>query len=153
MVGQVSIEELARRTGEPIGHLRKWRSLGLIGAKGAKGFALEDVETVRLVRLLLRRGVGMEAIQEAAKAGQLGRRLAGYLEWMYPGEAGPTYSVGEAAEELGLSIDLLRRVLEVSGLRDEGERGCGCLGTPASDRARQPVRGLSRHRRERHDPR
>jgi class 3 adenylate cyclase len=121
MVGQVSIEELARRTGEPIGHLRKWRSLGLIGAKGVRSFALEDVESVRLVRLLLRRGVGMEPIQEAAKAGQLGRRLAGYLEWMYPGEPGPTYSVGEAAEELGLSLDLLRRVLEVSGLREEGE--------------------------------
>jgi adenylate cyclase len=121
MAGQLSIEDLAMRTGEPVGHLRKWRSLGLIGTKGARGFALEDVETARLVRLLLRRGVGMEAIQEAAKAGQLGRRLAGNLEWMYPGEAGPTYSLGEAAEELGLSLDLLRRVLEVSGLRDEGE--------------------------------
>src|SRR4030065_1635217 len=108
MVGQVSIEELARRTGEPIGHLRKWRSLGLIGAKGARSFALEDGERVALVRLLLRRGVGMEAIQEAAKAGQLGRRLAGYLEWMYPGEPGPTYSVGGAAEGIGLRIALVR---------------------------------------------
>jgi len=95
--------------------------LGLIGAKAARSFSLEDVESVRLIKLLLRRGVEMEAIQRAAKAGQLGRRLAAYVEWMYPGEPGPMYSLGEAAEELGLSIDLLRRVRDVSGLSEEGE--------------------------------
>jgi len=121
MTDDLSIEELARRTREPVERLRKWRSLGLIGTKGARGFALEDVESVRLVKLLLRRGVGLEAIQQAAKAGQLGRRLAGYLEWMYPGEAAQSYSLGEAAEILGLSLDMLQRVLEVSGLGDEGE--------------------------------
>ena len=121
MGGQLPIEELAMRTGEPIGHLRKWRSLGLIGAKGTKGFALEDVESVRLVKLLLRRGAGIEAIQQAAKTGQLGHRMAAYLEWMYPGEAEPSYSLGEAAELLGMSLDMLQRVLDVSGLGDEGE--------------------------------
>jgi len=121
MVGRLSIEELARRTGEPVGHLRKWRSLGLIGANVTRGLALEDVETVRLVRRLLRRGVDMETIQKAAKAGQLGRRLAGYVEWMYPGETGQLYSAGEAAEILGMSLDMLQRVRDVSGLADEGE--------------------------------
>src|SRR3990170_1759385 len=112
MGSELPIEELARRTREPAERLRKWRSLGLIGTKGARGFAREDVESVRLVKLLLRRGVGLEAIQQAAKTGQLGRRLAGYLEWMYPGEAGRTYSLGEAAEIIGLSLDMLQRVVE-----------------------------------------
>jgi adenylate cyclase len=121
MGGQLSIEELARRTGEPAKRLRQWRSLGLIGREGGDGFSSEDVESVRLVKLLLRRGVGMEVIQQAAKTGRLGRRLAGYLEWMYPGEAGPTYSVGEAAEILGMSPDMIQRVRVVSGLTEEGE--------------------------------
>ncbi len=118
---RLSIEDLARRTGEPVQHLRRWRSLGLIGAKGVSGFSLEDVESVRLIKLLLRRDAEMEAIQRAAKAGQLGRRLAAYVEWMYPGEVVQSYSPGEAAEFLGMSADLVQRVLAVSGLSEEGE--------------------------------
>jgi adenylate cyclase len=116
MASEVSIEELARRTGEPAKRLRQWRSLGLIGAEGAMGFRGEDVERARLVQLFLRRGIGLEAIAEAARSGVLDR----FAMMVLPG-TGPTYSVAEAAEIVGLDLDLVRRVWTAPGFLEQGE--------------------------------
>ena len=112
-----SIEELARRTREPAKRLRQWRSLGLIGAEGTTGFGREDVERARLVQLFLRRGIGLETIAEAAKGGVLDR----FAEMILPGGTGPTYSLAEAAETLGLDLNLVRRVWMVPGFLEQGE--------------------------------
>jgi adenylate cyclase len=117
MAGEVSIEELAKRTGKPAKRLRQWRSLGLIGREGGDGFTSRDVELVRLVQLFLRRGIGLEAIAEAARGGELDR----FAEMILPGGTGPTYSLAEAAERLGLDPDLVRRVWIVPGFLEQGE--------------------------------
>ncbi len=62
MGDELTLDELSRRTGEPVERLRQWRSLGLIGRECSDGFQPEDVERVRLVQLLLRRGIGLEAV-------------------------------------------------------------------------------------------
>lgn len=118
MAGNLTIDELSRWTGEPAERLGQWRSLGLIGAEGSEGFRPEDVERVRLIQVLLRRGIGQEAIARADRAeGFLGR----YLGLMFPGGVTPPYSLAEAAEILGLEMELLRRFWESCGLSDQGE--------------------------------
>lgn len=125
---QLSLEELSARTGEPVERLSQWRSLGLIGggdgalrqAQGERGgptdalqapderFGPRDVERVRLVQLLLRRGISLEAIHRTAK--ELGTHLGGYLQLLFPQGIGRTYSLAEAAEMVGLSTDFLRQL-------------------------------------------
>jgi len=117
MSEELTLEELSRSTGEPVERLGQWRSLGLIGAEGGERFRPEDVEKVRLVQLFLRRGISVEAIARAAKGGLLDR----YVERLLPGSAGPTYSLAEAAEMLGMDLGLLRRLWEASGLSEQGE--------------------------------
>src|ERR671919_2109272 len=62
-----SAEELGLATGEPVGRLRRLRSLRLIGSEGDERFAPEDAERVRLVQFLERRGVGLETIARAER--------------------------------------------------------------------------------------
>lgn len=117
MAAELSIGELARRTGEPVKRLRRWRSLGFIGRQDADGFTPEDVERVRLVQLFLRRGISLEAIGQTAGRGLLDR----FAEMLSPAGTGPTYSVPEAAEILGLDPDLVRRVWTAPGFLEQGE--------------------------------
>jgi len=117
MGGEVSIEELANRTGEPVEQLRQWRSLGLIGAEGTTGFGREDVERAGLVQLFVRRGISLEAIRRAAGVGVLDRFAAA----VSPAGTERPYSLPEAAEILGLDLDLLRRVWTASGFLQQSE--------------------------------
>ncbi|MGH7821191.1 MAG: MerR family transcriptional regulator [Candidatus Binatia bacterium] len=105
---KLSLEELARGTAARVERLREWRSLGLIGAGTEEGFSREDVERVRLIQAALRRGIGPDAIARAEKSesGFLRR----YLDQLFPGGIGPTYSPGEAAAMSGLSIELVQRL-------------------------------------------
>ncbi len=119
MDSELTLEELSRRTGEPEERLRKWRSLGLIGSLEADGFGLEDVERARLIQLLLRRGIGLEAIARAAE--EFGSTFAGYLNVLFPGGVGPTYPLAQAAELVGLDLDLLRRLRNAVWLGETGE--------------------------------
>lgn len=59
-MGELNIEELAARTGEPAERLREWQAIGLVGRDGR--FDASDGERVRLVRFLLSRGFTLEAI-------------------------------------------------------------------------------------------
>ena len=77
MGDELNPQELAERTGTPVEQLRLWRSLGLIGHEPAETFGPEDVERARLIRLLLRRGIGLDAIAGAEKEQGF---LARYIE-------------------------------------------------------------------------
>ncbi len=119
MAGNLTIDELSRWTDEPAERLGQWRSLGLIGAEGSEGFRPEDVERARLVQDLLHHGMSLESIVDAAKEpGSIFRR---YLDQMWRQFARPMYSVGEAAEIVGLEIDPLRRLMDAAGMRRTGE--------------------------------
>jgi len=115
---ELTLEELSRSTGEPEERLRQWRSQGLIGAEGGEGFRPEDAERARLVQLLLRRGIELEAI---AKADREQRFLGHYLELMFPEGVTPSYSLAEAAEMAGLEVGVARRFWEAVGLTEQGE--------------------------------
>lgn len=117
MASELSIEDLARRTGEPVKRLRRWRSLGLIGREGGDGFTFQDVERARLVQLFLRRGITLEGITEAAQTGILDR----FVDMILPAGTGPTFSLAEAAEMLGLDVELVRRVWMAPGFMEQGE--------------------------------
>jgi class 3 adenylate cyclase len=114
---ELTLEELSRSTGEPVERLGQWRSQGLIGAEDGERFRPEDVERARLVQLFLRRGIGLEAITQAAKRGV----LDWWVKMLFPHGIGPTYSLAEAAEILGLDLGLLRRLWEASGFLEQGD--------------------------------
>jgi len=115
---ELTLEELSRSTGEPVERLGQWRSQGLIGAEDGEGFRLEDVEKVRLVQTFLRRGISLEAV---ARADSQQGFLDHYLGLLFPEGITPTYSLAEAAEMIGLDLDILRGVWEASGLSQQGE--------------------------------
>ncbi len=115
MGDELTLEQMARRTDEPMERLRHWQSLGLIGAEESERFRPEDVERTRLVQSFLRRGIGLETIMRAAESGL----LDSYLELISPGGAGGAYSLAEVAEMIGLDIDLTRRLWEAT---EVGER-------------------------------
>jgi class 3 adenylate cyclase len=118
MARELSIEELARWTEEPLERLREWRSLGLVGTKDGEKFEPADLERARMVQLLLRRGIGLEMIAQAEeKQGFLQR----YLDTVFPEGVGPTYALAEAAEMMGLDRDQLRRFWAASGFTGQGE--------------------------------
>src|SRR3989304_1703738 len=120
MTDELTLEELSARTGEPVEGLHRWRELGLIGA--GDRFRPEDVERARLIQLLLRRGIGLEAVVERERErGFLDR----YVEVSFPDGVGPTYTLAQASEILGLDLDFTGRVWAASGLGKQGEQADG----------------------------
>lgn len=108
MPERLSLEDLSRWTGEAPERVEEWRSLGLIGGDG-EGFTSEDLELTGLVRLLLRRGITIESIAEAAR--DLGPELAAYIGLLFPEGVPRVYPVAEAADRSGLEPDAVRRLL------------------------------------------
>ena len=113
----LSLEELSRRTGEPVEHLAEWQALGLVGSAEVEGFGPKDVERARLVRLFLQRGIALEAIVPWARS----ERMERYLELVDPPPPGPVWPRDEAATEVGLDPEFVRQVSEAVGLADGGD--------------------------------
>ena len=61
----LTLRELARRVGEPPEQLRQWTCLRLIGREGCEAYDATDIERIRVIQLLLRRGINLEAIARA----------------------------------------------------------------------------------------
>jgi adenylate cyclase len=116
-VAVLSLEELSRRTGEPVEHLADWQRLGMIGTAGADGFGPLDVERVRLVRLFLQRGIPLEKIVPWAKSDRMER----YLELVDPAPPGPVWPQADAAALAGLTPEFVRQISEAAGLADGGD--------------------------------
>jgi DNA-binding transcriptional MerR regulator len=111
MGNSLTLEQLARYTGEPEERLRHWQELGILG-RGVDGpFDPDDVERARLVQLLLRRGIQLEAIAE--------RRRAGFLDWFdsfpFREAAGRVYSLPEAAVIVGMEPETLQQFRDSIG--------------------------------------
>ena len=119
MGNELTLQELADRTGTPGDDLRRWRALGLIGHESAETFALEDVQRTRLIQLLLRRGIGLEAI---ARADKEQRFLARYIELMFPAGVRAIHSLAEVNRALGMDFASVRRIMDASGLGDQGDQ-------------------------------
>jgi class 3 adenylate cyclase len=117
MFTDLTLKDVSARTGEPEKRLREWRSRGLLAAAEGDLFGVEDVERARLVQILLRRGLSIDAVARAARDGVLDR----YMELLFPQGVGPAYSLAEAAEILGLDPALLRRVMASAGYAEGAE--------------------------------
>ena len=111
MADELTLEQLARYTGEPEERLRDWRSRGLVGG-GSDKLTQRDLERVRLIQLCLRRGIDLNAIAEANRTQ---RMIDRYVE-MLPEPDDRTYSFAEAAEIAGLDLDVAQAMWKNSGL-------------------------------------
>ena len=115
MAQALTVLELSAQCGEPAERLLTWRSAGLIGAEGPDLFAPEDLQRIRLIQFLLRRGFGLDAIAQANRNAGL---VTSYAELLSSPER--TYSLDEAVQMLGWSAETLRRFLEGTGLTERG---------------------------------
>ena len=121
MERDLTLDELARRTGEDARTLADWRSRGLIGLEHDQLHGHEDIERVRVIRLLVSRGIPIDDVVRSFHEGSLGMRMAAYLDMLFPGEGRPAYSLEEAAERLGMEPASLGRIWEnmFAGTQDQ----------------------------------
>src|SRR3989449_3707365 len=118
MGNALTLEELAELTAAPADQVREWRSLGLIGRESAQTFRPEDVQRIRLIQLLLRRGIGLAAI---ARVEQEQGFLSRYIDVMFPTGVRAIYSLAEVNRMLGMDTGSVRRFWEAAGLGDRGD--------------------------------
>jgi class 3 adenylate cyclase/YHS domain-containing protein len=112
----LSLEELSSRTGEPPGRLKDWRLRRLIGQSDA--FTPEDVERIRLVQLLIRRGIALDAVETAQKEQNF---IDHFLAFVFPQGVKPVSTLAAAAEAIGLDLHIAHRFWEAAGLGDQGD--------------------------------
>src|SRR5262245_1438300 len=115
MAQALTVVALSERCGEPVEHLLIWRSAGLVGTDGTELFAPEDLQRIRLIQFLLRRGFDLDAIAQANRDVGL---VASYADLLSSPER--TYSLDDAAKMLGWSPETLGRFLEGTGLNERG---------------------------------
>jgi class 3 adenylate cyclase/YHS domain-containing protein/DNA-binding transcriptional MerR regulator len=118
MGDDLTLPELARRVGEPPERLREWTSLRLVGRDGRDAFDATDIERIRVIQLLLRRGITIEAI---ARANDEETLLDRHVELAFPDGVGPMFALDTAAARLGVDVETLCRLCQASGLLDQGE--------------------------------
>src|SRR5262245_5389468 len=90
----LSLDELARAAGEPVEHIREWRAAGLLGDPTRERWALGDVERVRLLALLHRRGLTTETIRARSSEFELYLGREAERRWVGP--------LADAARSAGL---------------------------------------------------
>ena len=117
MDDELSLTDLAARTGEPAAELRRWIELGLL-APGDDGYTPRDIERVRLVQLLLRRGIDMEAVVNTERTAPF---LDERLDMLFPHGVRARVTLEAAAEEAGLDPAMAARIWQVVNLGDENE--------------------------------
>ena len=108
----MTLTDLAARTGEDEASLRELIELGVLTRRAE--FTAADIERVRLVQVLRRRGIEPKAVGAA-----LQRELDAfdrYLAQLYPEGELPTITLADAATRTGIDVDLLHRVREAGAL-------------------------------------
>jgi class 3 adenylate cyclase len=116
---RLTIDDLVRSTGESDERLLEIRATGLIGSTESGVYSVGDIETVRLVQSLERRGYTLQDIQRAERIGTFIREGGSYAVRT---EMEATYSLAEAADKIGMDADVARRLWEAAGLVDQGDR-------------------------------
>lgn len=108
----LTVEQLAARTGESTDALQRYIAAGLLHDEG--GFEPLDVERVRLVQLLARRGIDSTMAIETLHARP--ELLERYVEQLFPDAVLPTITADDVAEEIGLDRALVGRLWDAAGL-------------------------------------
>src|SRR5438093_10539965 len=112
---ELTIDELASRTGEPVAQLRDWLWLGLLGAHPAERFEPSDVARVRVIQFFRDHRVDLAMVAEAVKDGRLDLSYGSYLGPHLGWPEGPRCSPGRAAEVVGLPPELRVRLVAREG--------------------------------------
>lgn len=111
------LDELGRLTGEDTTTLQLFVEAGLLVRRGQP--ITDDVERIRLLQSLRRRGIDPLAVRDALarELGPLERNLA----QLRPQRGGSWFTMDEAAARIGVDVSLLERMWEAGGLgtRDE----------------------------------
>ncbi len=114
MAGRLTRDDLALRSGAPVESLKQWQALHLIGRSDADAFDHDDIRRVRLIRLLLSRGVSLDSLVQAERREPFLDRYLDQLSEL--GEGGPRYSLAEVAERTGLDTAMLHRFVDAAGV-------------------------------------
>lgn len=115
----LSIEDIARSTSESAERLLAVRALGLIGDAGADVYSAKDIETVRIVQSLERRGF---TLQDIGRSERFRDFIHGHGSYAANTQMEATYTLAEAAERIGLEAEVAKRLWEAAGLTDQGDR-------------------------------
>lgn len=110
------LEALSARTGEALTRLRDWQARELI--RGTTDEAVADAERVRLIRLLLARGIELDLIAEAdaQQGGLLDRFVASSYAWSQP----PEHTFSELIRR-ARDPDVARRLWHAAGMSEHDD--------------------------------
>jgi adenylate cyclase len=114
MRAPMSPDEFAELVGIPADDINAWTELELLDPAGRGRFDELDMLRVMAIRHYVALGYTPESFAEALRSGDVEVRLGEYL---YPG--GRELSVDEAAEELGIEADALRKLRTALGFTRE----------------------------------
>lgn len=116
-MADLSLHDLAERTGETPERLSRWRALGFFGSDDSDRFSVDDLGRAQMLQLTLRSGFDSDAVERAST--ELRGLFDRFMEWLRPAER--VYSLTEAAERLGLESEELRPFWDAAGLGNEFE--------------------------------
>jgi adenylate cyclase len=116
MESDLTLEEIAELTDEPVDRLRQWQRLGLVPS-GDDGLSPAVAERVRLIGYAVEHGI--EAEEVARVCLQQRDLLDSFVEQLQTPGLTRTFALDEAAAVVGISTELLERVWIASGLRNQ----------------------------------
>ena len=110
----MTIEDIAKLTGESTEDLAAWGALGLLDAEGP---AMVQAERARLIRFAARRGIPPDEV--ARISASHGDMLSTFVDWGQVPERSSVLDLEEAAAQVGIDLDLLKAVQGAAGLGDQ----------------------------------
>lgn len=113
----MTLDELAVRVGEDLATLAQYIDSGLVPS--TESYTAADVERIRLIQLLSRRGIDIQAITRALR-GQLDL-FDRYLAQLFPDGDYPAITLEEAAQRAGVDVTLLGRIWSAAGFGGPSE--------------------------------
>jgi adenylate cyclase len=108
----VSLTDVARRIGVPADRLRRWVRDGVVPLDEGE-WTPAAIAQARVVARMRARGHSLSVVKEAVESGRLGY---GQVEEMFSTDGEGTFTLEEAAAEVGLEPALIERIWIAAGL-------------------------------------
>jgi adenylate cyclase len=107
---RIGLNEAARRSGVPASTLKRWAEERIVPVRRGRWTATAAAQA-RVVARMRERGYSLKDLKEAGREGRL---AFGFTEELFAEEAGEV-SIEAVAEETGLEIELIERILTMMG--------------------------------------
>jgi adenylate cyclase len=107
---RISLSEASRRSGVPVSTLKRWAAEKIVPVRRGRWTATAAAQA-RVVARMRERGYSLEDLREAGREGRL---AFGFTEELFS-EEGSGVSVAMIAEETGLEVELIERILVILG--------------------------------------